>query len=159
MQSSPWSKTTAALNLFIRYFFHQYFTSLCTVHKIIFLKILDFLNLQKLFLYLSHIIYWFRCFPYTALNMREYGFSLTRILLCKDKIVDFVLYGSIRVSKNPYSRIFYVVLQFFSNRDSYFLLQFQSSSNHNVKLSREYVAKPNKSSPVTILKDLLEKLF
>ena len=36
--------------------------------------------------------------------MREYGFSLTRILPYKDKI-----YWRIRVSKKPYSCIFYAV--------------------------------------------------
>ena len=42
--------------------------------------------------------------------MREYGFSLTRILPSKGRIVDSVfLYGRIRVSENPYSRIFYAV--------------------------------------------------
>ena len=41
--------------------------------------------------------------------MREYGFSLTRILSYKDKIGDFVLTRENTVSENPYSRIFYVV--------------------------------------------------
>ena len=40
--------------------------------------------------------------------MREYGFSLTRILPYKDNILS--LYGRIRVSENLYSRIFYAVL-------------------------------------------------
>ena len=148
MQSSPWSKTTAALNLFIKYFFHQYFTSLGTVHKIIFLKILDFLNLQKLFLYLSHIIYWFRCFPYTALNMREYGFSLTRILQNLRFCPYTGAYGSVK------TRILAYFMQCYSFFQTGILTFFYS-----FKLSREYVAKPNKSLPVTILKDLLEKLF
>ena len=39
--------------------------------------------------------------------MREYGFSLTRILPYKDRIVD-------SVSENPYSRIFYAVDHLFS---------------------------------------------
>ena len=75
----------------------------------------------------------------TTKNTREYGFSLTRILPYKDKIIDFVLilentgqwkavfphilcsdrfggnmillslYRRIRVSEKPYSRIFYAV--------------------------------------------------
>ena len=40
--------------------------------------------------------------------MREYGFSLTLILSYNDNILS--LYGRIRVSENPYSRIFYAVL-------------------------------------------------
>ena len=39
--------------------------------------------------------------------MRECGFSVTRILPYKDKIVDLSLYGRIRFTENPYSRIFY----------------------------------------------------
>ena len=38
-----------------------------------------------------------------CINMREYGFSVARILLYKDKI------WRIRVIENPYSRIFYTV--------------------------------------------------
>ena len=41
--------------------------------------------------------------------MREYVFSLTRIIPYKDRIYDSSLYGRIRVSENPYSRIFYAV--------------------------------------------------
>ena len=41
--------------------------------------------------------------------MREYGFSVTRSLPYKDRIVDSVLYGKERVRENPYSRIFYAV--------------------------------------------------
>ena len=43
--------------------------------------------------------------------MRDYGFSLTHILLYKDRIVDSVLIGRMRVSENSYSRIFYAVLR------------------------------------------------
>ena len=40
--------------------------------------------------------------------MREYGFSLTRILPYKDKSRRFCPYaGEIRVSEKPYSRIFH----------------------------------------------------
>ena len=41
--------------------------------------------------------------------MQEHGFSLTRIVLYKDKLFDFALYVRMRVSKNLYSRIFYAV--------------------------------------------------
>ena len=46
--------------------------------------------------------------------MREYGFLLTRIFPHKDRICNSALIrenkgGRIRVSENPYSRIFYVV--------------------------------------------------
>ena len=52
--------------------------------------------------------------------MREYEFSLTRILPYNDKIYESVnimentsqipsLYARIRVGENPYSRIFYAV--------------------------------------------------
>ena len=43
--------------------------------------------------------------------MRDYGFSLTHILPYKDRIVDSVLIGRMRVSENSYSRIFYAVLR------------------------------------------------
>ena len=48
----------------------------------------------------------------TAYNMREYGFSLTRILQYKNRIYDSVLIREntrIWVSENPYSCIFYLV--------------------------------------------------
>ena len=41
--------------------------------------------------------------------MREYGFSVTRILPYIDKVVDFVLIRENTVTENPYSRIFYAV--------------------------------------------------
>ena len=41
--------------------------------------------------------------------MREYGFSQTRILPCKEKIYDFVLVPENTGQWKPYSRIFYVV--------------------------------------------------
>ena len=41
--------------------------------------------------------------------MQEHGFSLTRIVLYKDKLFDFALYVRMRVSENLYSRIFYAV--------------------------------------------------
>ena len=39
----------------------------------------------------SDAIIWYFFKTNTAQNMREYGFSLTHILPCKDKIVDFIL--------------------------------------------------------------------
>ena len=52
--------------------------------------------------------------------MREYGFSLTRILLyIRRESTILSLCRKIRVSKNPYSRIFYavkiIVLDLFKN--------------------------------------------
>ena len=44
-----------------------------------------------------------------AQNMREYGFSLARILQYKDRIVDSVLIRENMVNENPYSRILYAV--------------------------------------------------
>ena len=41
--------------------------------------------------------------------MREYGFLLTRISRIRTKSKILSLYGRIRVSENPYSRIFYAV--------------------------------------------------
>ena len=38
--------------------------------------------------------------------MREYGFSVTRILRIRENTGE---YGRIRVTENPYSRIFYAV--------------------------------------------------
>ena len=43
--------------------------------------------------------------------MQEKGFSLTRILPYKDRIVYSVLLWENTVSENPYSRIFYAVLK------------------------------------------------
>ena len=40
------------------------------------------------------------------------GFSLTRILLYTDRIVDSVLYGRMRVNEKLYSNIFYAVHAF-----------------------------------------------
>ena len=37
--------------------------------------------------------------------MGEYGILLARILPSKDRIYNSVLYGRIRISENPYSRI------------------------------------------------------
>ena len=46
--------------------------------------------------------------------MREYGFSLTRILPYKDRIYDSVLTPRIRVSENSSSPISYAVFMFCS---------------------------------------------
>ena len=51
--------------------------------------------------------------------MREYGISLALILPYKDRIYNSVLYRRIRISENPYSRLFYAVLGWF--RQSLFL--------------------------------------
>ena len=47
---------------------------------------------------------------YNGRNMPEYGLSLTRILSYKDRESTILfLYVRIRVTENPYSRIFYAV--------------------------------------------------
>ena len=46
--------------------------------------------------------------------MREHWFSLTRILLYKDKIYDFYLNRRTRVSENPHFRTFYATLLAFN---------------------------------------------
>ena len=51
--------------------------------------------------------------------MGEYEISLARILPYKDRIYNSVLYGRIRISENPYSRLFYAVFGWF--RQSLFL--------------------------------------
>ena len=52
----------------------------------------------------------------TAKNMPEYGFSLTRILSYKDRIVNFVLIRENMVSKNPYSRKLWGLVRNILNR-------------------------------------------
>ena len=49
------------------------------------------------------------CARHCIYNMREYGFSLTCVLRISRESQILSLYGRIRVSEKPYSRIFYVV--------------------------------------------------
>ena len=46
--------------------------------------------------------------------MREYEFLLTRLVLYKDRIVDFVFIQESKGQWKPYSRIFYAVMAYWS---------------------------------------------